>query len=156
VILKDGDVVFLEARAAELFYTAGLLPAGEYVLPREYDLDVVEAVSRVHGSLLNGAFAGNNLSGLLVQQGIGNPSPSSLTVIRRTPGGGQVPIKVDLNLAMRDARERIPVRPGDVLVLQETPGEALARYFTQVFTFNYATRAISSENTNAAAAFAVP
>jgi hypothetical protein len=156
VILEDGDVVFLEARAAELFYTAGLLPAGEYVLPRDYDLDVVEAVSRVHGSLLNGAFAGNNLSGLLVQQGIGNPSPSSLTVLRRTPGGGQVPIKVDLNLAMRDARERIPVRPGDVLVLQETPGEALARYFTQVFTFNYATRAISSENTNAAAAFAVP
>ncbi len=156
VILEDGDVVFMEARAVELFYTGGILPAGEYVLPRDYDLDVVEAVSRIQGSLLNGAFAGNNLSGLLIQPGMGNPSPSLLTVLRRTPGGGQVPIKVDLNLAFRDARERIPVRPGDVLILQETPGEALVRYFTQVFSFNYATRTISSQNTAATAALVVP
>jgi hypothetical protein len=156
VILEDGDVVFLEARAAELFYTGGLLPSGEHILPRDYDLDVVEAIGLVQGSMLNGAFGGNNLSGLLIQPGIGNPSPSLLTVIRRTPGGGQVPIRVDLNTAMRDARERIPVRPGDVLILQETPGEAVARYFTQVFSFSYATRLISSDNTTAAAAVVVP
>jgi hypothetical protein len=156
VILEDGDVVFLEARATELFYTGGLLPAGEHIIPRDYDLDVVEAVTRVQGSLLNGAFAGNNLSGVLVQPGLGNPSPSLLTVLRRTPGGGQVPIRVDLNTAMRDTRERIPVRPGDVLILQETPGESVARYLSQVFSFSYATRVISSENTAATAALAVP
>jgi len=34
LVLNTGDVVFLEARETELFYTGGLLPAGEYVLPR--------------------------------------------------------------------------------------------------------------------------
>src|SRR5207248_1926436 len=39
VVLHDGDIVFIESRETELFYTAGLLPVGEYVLPRDYDLD---------------------------------------------------------------------------------------------------------------------
>jgi len=141
ILLQDGDVVFLEARASELFYTGGLLPAGQYELPRDYDLDVVEAVANVKGSMLNGAFGGNNLSGLLIQTRMGNPSPSLLTVLRRTPGGGHVPIRVDLNRAMRDPRERIRVQAGDVLILQETPGEALARYFTQSFNFFSITKA---------------
>ncbi len=87
---------------------------------------------------------------------MGNPSPSLLTVLRRTPGGGQVPIRVDLNTAVRDSRERIPVRPGDVLILQETPEEAIVRYFTQVFSFSYVTRTINSQNTTATAAAVVP
>ena len=50
---------------------------------------------------------------------------------------GQVTIAVDLNRALRDPRERILVRPGDVLILQEQPGEALARYTTQtLINFN--------------------
>jgi hypothetical protein len=131
IILEEGDVVFLEARAVELFYTGGLLPAGEHILPRDIDLDVVEAVTQVKGSFLSGAFGGSNLSGLLVQPRIGNPSPSLLTVVRRTPNGGQVPIRVDLNHALRDPRERIRVQAGDLLILQETPGEAMARYISQ-------------------------
>jgi protein involved in polysaccharide export with SLBB domain len=152
VVLDDGDVVFVEARPAELFYTGGLLPTGEFVIPRDYDLDVVEAIAQVGGTLISGGGA----IGLGAQPGLGNPSPSLLTVLRRTPGGGQVPIRVDLNRAVVDARERIPVRPGDVLILQETPGEAIARYFTQVFSFSYATRLINSENTTATAAVVAP
>src|SRR5205814_2825890 len=114
VILQTGDVVFLEARDYELFYTGGLLPPGEFVLPRDYDLDVVEAVTRVRGSLINGAFGGSNLSGTLIATGIGNPSPTMLTVLRRLPGGRQLPIRVDLGRALRDSRERILVQPGDV------------------------------------------
>jgi protein involved in polysaccharide export with SLBB domain len=147
VILDNGDVVFLEARDVDLFYTGGLLPAGEYALPRDHDLDVVEAVTLVKGTLINGAFGGNNLNGLLIQPGMGNPSPSLLTVLRRMPGGGQVPIRVDLNRALRDPRERIKVQAGDVLILQETPGEAVARYFTQ---------AIKSGSTNGTANLTVP
>ena len=135
VVLHAGDVVFLEARNRDLFYTGGLLPRGEFQIPRDYDLDVLEAVSRVQGTLVNGAFGGNNLNGLLIQPGIGNPSPSALTVLRRTPNGGQIPISVDLNRALRDPRERILIQPGDVLILQETTGEAIARYFTNVFNF---------------------
>ena len=63
-------------------------------------------------------------------------------MIRRTPGGGQVPISVDLNLALRDPRERILVQPGDILILQETKGEALARYLSDVFNFSIVTRII--------------
>jgi protein involved in polysaccharide export with SLBB domain len=133
VVLGTGDVVFLEARDPDLFYTGGLLPAGEHILPRDHDLDVVQAVSEVQGSLINGAFAVSNLSGALIEQGIGNPSPSLLTVLRKLPDGGQVPIRVDLNKALVDARERILVQPGDVLILQETPGEAVGRYMTRTF-----------------------
>jgi len=136
VVLQTGDVVFLEARDEELFYTGGLLPPGAYVLPRDIDLDVVEAVSRVHGPLFNGAFGGSNLAGNLIAPGLGDPSPSLLVVVRRTPGGGQVPIVVDLRDALRHPEERILVRAGDVLILQEKPSEAVARYVTQTF-FNF-------------------
>jgi hypothetical protein len=59
-----------------------------------------------------------------------------LVVLRRTPGGGQVPIVVDLRDALRHPEERLLVRAGDVLMLQEKPSEALARYVTQTF-FNF-------------------
>ena len=133
VVLRTGDVVFLEARDDEWYYTGGLLPSGKHFMPRDHDLDVVEAVAEVRGPLFNGDFAVNNLAGELVKPGIGNPSSSFLVVIRRTSCGGQVPIRVDLRRALRDPRERILVQAGDVLILQETPGEAFARYFTQTF-----------------------
>lgn len=149
VVLQTGDVVFVEARDLELFYTGGLLPSGEFILPRDHDLDVLEAVARVQGPLVSGAFAGSNqfASGPVVPRGIGGPSPSLLVVLRRTPGGGQVPIRVDLNRALRDPRERIPVKPGDVLILQETPGEALARYFSHNFNFTLISRVIQTNRT---------
>jgi protein involved in polysaccharide export with SLBB domain len=136
VVLQTGDVVFLEARDCEIFYTGGLLPPGSHIIPRDIDLDVVEAIARVGGPLINGAFGGSNLSGALINPGIGNPSPTHLVVVRKTPGGGQVPILVDLRKALRDPRERIRVVAGDLLILQEKPQEALARYFTQTF-FNF-------------------
>lgn len=151
-ILHEGDVVLLEARVEDLFYTAGLLPAGERVLPRDYDLDVVEAVVQASGTLVNGAFGGNNFNGLLIQKGIGNPNPSALTVIRRAPGGGQIPISVDLNRALVDPRERILVQPGDVLILQETKNEAIARYFNGLFNFNVFVQAFQRGSANGAAA----
>ncbi|MCI0464485.1 MAG: polysaccharide biosynthesis/export family protein [Gemmataceae bacterium] len=136
VILQTGDVIFLEARDRGLFYTAGLLPSGEHILPRDRDLDVIQAIASVRGPLLNGAFVTNNLAGNVLQPGIGNPSPSLLTVVRQVPGGGQVPIRVDLNLALLDPRERLLVKAGDVLILQEEPQEALARYLSNSF-FNF-------------------
>jgi protein involved in polysaccharide export with SLBB domain len=136
VVLQTGDVVFIEARDQEVFYTAGLLPPGSYILPRDYDLDVLRAIAQVRGPLLNGAFGGSNLSGALLADGIGSPSPAMLVVLRRTPSGGQVPITVDLQKALQDPRERLTVQPGDLLVLQERPEDALARYFSQTF-FNF-------------------
>jgi hypothetical protein len=136
ILLQEGDVVMLENRSRDFFYTGGLLPSGQRVLPRDYDLDVLEAVAQVNGTLVNGAFGGNNFNGLLIQRGIGNPNPSALTVIRRTPEGAQIPIRVDLNRALTDPRERIVIQPDDVLILQETRGEAFARYLNDIFNFN--------------------
>jgi hypothetical protein len=133
VVLQTGDVVLVEARDNDFYYTAGLLPSGEHVLPRDYPLDVLRAVVQARGPLFNGAIATNNLSGNLIAPGIGNPSPSLLVVLRQMPNGAQLPILVDINRAILDPRERILVQAGDVLILQEEPGEALTRYFTQTF-----------------------
>ena len=97
---------------------------------------MLEAIALVRGPLFNGAFGGSNLSGTLIQAGMGDPSPSLLGVLRRTPDGRHVLISVDLRKAVRDSQERLLVRAGDLLILQETPGEALARYVNQTF-FNF-------------------
>lgn len=146
IVLRTGDVVFIEARDIELWYSGGLLPPGEHVLPRDYDLDVVEAVAQITGILVRGEIATNSLNGTLVSPGIGPPSPSQLVVLRRLPQGGQIPILVDLNRALQDPRERILVQPQDVLILQETPGEALTRYFISGFTYNIMARFINTSN----------
>ena len=137
VILHSGDIVFIEARDTEVFYTGGLLPTRQFPLPRNYDLDVVDAIAFVSGPIVNGGQNYNNLSGSLIQPGIGFPSPSLVTVLRRTAGGGQIPIRVDLNKALRDRRERLLIQPGDVVILQQTVGEAIAQYFTDVLHLDF-------------------
>jgi hypothetical protein len=136
VVLQTGDIVYLHPREQEIFYTGGLLPPGEQVLPRPYDLDVVTAVLRVKGPLINGGLATSNLSGTLIAAGIGNPSPDLVVVLRQVPGYGRIPIRVSLRKAIRDPRENLIVKGGDVLLLQESPGDAITRYVTQTF-FNF-------------------
>ena len=137
VVLHDGDIVFIEARDTEVFYTGGLLPTRQWALPRDYDLDVLQAVAFVNGPLVNGAFNTNNLAGNVLQAGLGFPSPSLVTILRRTPGGGQIPIRVTLDRALRDPRERVLIQPGDVIILQETVAEAVTRYVTNVFKVDF-------------------
>jgi len=137
IVLHTGDIVFIEGREAEYFYTGGLLPSGQFTVPRDYDLDVLQAIALVGGPLVSGGLNPINLSGTLVGSGIGFPSPSQVSIIRKTPGGRQVVIRVDLNRALRDPRERLLIQPRDLIVLQETPSEAFARYFTQVFKFSF-------------------
>ncbi|OAI38566.1 hypothetical protein AYO40_06570 [Planctomycetaceae bacterium SCGC AG-212-D15] len=137
VILNDGDIVFIGARDAEVFYTGGLLFAGQYPMPRDYDLNIVEAIALVRGSLVNGGVNNINFSGQLLQQGVGFPNPSQVTIIRQTPENGQLTIHVDLNRALRDPRERILVQARDMIILQQTVGEALTGYLTgSVLKFN--------------------
>jgi hypothetical protein len=139
VILQSGDIIFIQARDTELFYTMGLIGSGQFVLPRDYDLDVVEAIAFARGPLINGAVNQNNFTGTTINSGIGTASPSLVSVIRRVPGtirGQQVVIRVDLNRALRDPRERLLIQPGDIIVLQETVGESIVRYFTNQLHLN--------------------
>ena len=46
IILRDGDIVYVDSRETEVYYTGGLLGGGEFPLPRDYDLDVLTAVAR--------------------------------------------------------------------------------------------------------------
>ncbi len=133
IVLHDGDVVVIESRETDVFYTSGIMGSFVLPLPRDHDLDVLQAIAFVRGPLLNGSFTQTAFTPSAVNAGIGNPSPSLCSVLRQLPDRQQVTIRVDLNKAFRDPRERILIQSGDILVLQETPGEALARYFTQNF-----------------------
>jgi len=156
VVLQSGDIVFIEAREADVFYTAGLLPSGEYVLPRDTDLDVVEAILRIGGPINSGGISTANFTGTLLNPGIGFPSPSLVSIIRQTPDCGQVTIRVDLYRALRDRRERILIQPKDVIVLQERPEEALARYFSQMFKLSVVYNFLNSSRAQGASALTVP
>lgn len=139
VILHDGDILYIASRDADVFYTGGLLGSRQVQLPRDYDIDILQAIALVNGPLFNGAFSGNNLSGGSVQGGIGVPNPSRLTVIRKTADNNELRILVDLNRAARNKKERILVQSGDYLILQLSPGEALVNYVQSKIniTYNY-------------------
>lgn len=156
VILNDGDIVMVQARHPQFYYTGGLLPSQEIPLPNDYDLSVVDAVLKSRGPVLNGALNSSNISGAVIQSGLGNPSPSLLSVLRQTPNGGQVNIRVDLNRAMRDPRENILVQGGDILILQETQDEAITRYLTQTFRFNIFGRFINRQDAQASVNAVLP
>ena len=156
VILRTGDILFIEARDTEVFYTGGLLQSGQHALPRDYSIDVVEALALVNGSLINGALNVNNLAGNVLEPGIGFPSPSLVTILRRTPGGGQIPIRISLNRALRDPRERVLIQPGDVLILQETLAESLTRYFTEVYHLSLVNPFSNSKNLIGTNSLSVP
>ena len=137
VTLGDGDILVVEVKEAEQYYTGGLMINREIPLPLDFDLTVVEAIARGGGPMINGGFGGANLNGSIINTGIGNPNPSLVTVLRQSPDGRQIPIRVDLNEALRDPRENIIVKNDDVLILQETTGESFSRYLSSIFNLNF-------------------
>ena len=148
IILKEGDIVFIEARDTEVYYTSGLIGGGQYPLPRDYDLNVIQAIAQVRGPLLNGGFSQNAFVANSVGTGVGTPSPSLCTVLRQLPNGKQIPIKVDLNRAFIDPRERILIQPGDIVVMQERPEEAVGRYLSQTIRISSTFDVIRSPSLN--------
>jgi hypothetical protein len=145
IILEDGDIVYIESRDAEVFYTGGLLPGGEFKIPRDYDLDVVAAMALTGGGISSpqqrGGGGGGGMGGM--GQLFGGVPPGMLYVLRKTPCNGQITIEIDLAKANVDPRERILVQPGDILILRFKPSEeilnfGLGTFFT--FGIQYALR----------------
>ena len=131
IILGEGDIVFIESRETEIFYTGGLLGGGQYTLPRDYDLDVLGAISiassRQQGGSSGQGF-GNRIGGIAaINQDI-SVGASDVVVLRQMPDGSQIPIKVDLTKALRDPQERILIQPGDYIILQYKPLEAVGAF----------------------------
>jgi protein involved in polysaccharide export with SLBB domain len=156
VILQDGDIVLIQAREQDVFYTAGILPPGEFELPRDVDLDIVQAITRITGPMVSGGLGTVNFQGQTTTSGLGNPSPSLVSIVRQTPGGGQVTIRVDLNLALRDPRERILIQPRDIIILQERPEESITRYISGQIQFTFFQQIINTAWTTATGTFHGP
>ncbi|MCE9533227.1 MAG: polysaccharide biosynthesis/export family protein [Planctomycetes bacterium] len=146
ILLDNGDIVALESRDAEVFYTAGLIGSAQYPLPRDYDLDIVQAIAQVRGTLLQGGFGQAQFVANVLSPGLGGPSPSLVSVLRKTASGKQLTIRIDLNKAFKDPRERILVQPGDIIVMQEKPGESVARYLYQTFRYTFVGRILQGND----------
>lgn len=139
IILQTGDIVLIKARDREKFYTGGAVPGGEHLLPRDYDLDVLGAIAMAGGPLGNSGIGlgsgGSNAFG--GNRGYFGLSPSRAIVVRKLDGGGQVPIRVNLNKALADPTERILIQPEDLIVVRYTLFEELYNTILNLFQFNF-------------------
>ncbi len=129
ILLEEGDVVYIESRDAEVFYTGGLLSGGEWLIPRDYDLDVMGAMAMAGTGLGNRSNAG---AGFGVNS-VGGVPPGVLYILRKTPCNGQITIEVDLAKAALDPRERPLVMPGDTLILRYKPCEEVLNFSLGTF-----------------------
>ncbi|WP_233148296.1 polysaccharide biosynthesis/export family protein [Rhodopirellula sp. MGV] len=137
--LEDGDIVMVESRETEMFYTGGLLGGGQYLIPRDYDLDVLGALA-IAGQGLASQSAGGGM-----RSGLGGPSPSLLFIIRKMPCGRTFNIMVDLQQAMNDSTQNILVQPGDTLILRYKAHEELTNFSIGTF-FTYGIRQLFQNN----------
>jgi hypothetical protein len=132
ILLEDGDVVYIESREAEVFYTGGQLPGGEFLIPRDYDLDVLGAMAMAGAGV--GSQTGRGGGGGQFGAGaFGGVAPGMLYILRKTPCNGQITIEVDLARATQDPRERPLVQPGDTLILRHKPIEEVVNFAIPTF-----------------------
>lgn len=136
IILKTGDIVVIEARDADYYYTGGLLGGGQYLLPRDYDLDVLGAIA-IAGGPVGGQNTGRS-SLFNSNQGLGALIPPSEAIVLRNLGNcGQIPLRVNLKKALLDPRERVLIQPGDMVIVRYTPLEFLGNVFLSTVQFNF-------------------
>ena len=128
ITLYDGDIVFIESRETEVFYTGGLLGGGQYTLPRDYDITLTQAISIAQGRATTGA-SSKAIGGVSALNSDVTISPSHVVVLRTLPDGRRFPIEADLYKALRRQQEDIIVQPGDMIILQYTRAEAVAAFF---------------------------
>jgi len=135
ITLQDGDIVYIESRETEVFYTGGLLPGGEFPLPRDYDLDVIGAMALVGQGVYGNTRMGNQGVGQL-GAAVATLPPGRLYILRQTDCNGQIAIEIDLTEAINDPRSRPLVKAGDTLILQFKPEEELLNFgLGTFFTF---------------------
>ena len=132
VLIVEGDIVLIESRENEFFYTGGLLPGGQWPIPRDYDLDALGAMAIAGGGVYTQLASAS--TGL-----IGNTQvvpPGRLYILRRTPCNGQMAIEVDLAASINNPSQRPIIQPGDTLILQFKPCEEAINFGVGTF-FTY-------------------
>ena len=128
ITLYDGDVVYIEGREQDVFYTGGLLPGGRFPLPRDYQIDVLEAIALAGGSAAG--TAGQNTG-----RGLDGVVPATQVTVLRKCGCEQVAIDVDLRYALADPSERVIVQSGDLIVLEYRRRELAANSLFSILQF---------------------
>ena len=131
VTLEDGDVVFIKGRRQDVFYTGGLLEGGRFPLPRDYDIDVLEAIAMTGGSVSSSAGSGNGGA----FSGLGSILPATQVTVLRKCGCEQVAIDVDLRYALAEPCERVIIQPGDLIILEYRKNELATNTIVSIFQF---------------------
>ncbi len=134
IVLNDGDVVFIESRM-EFYLTGGLIEGGQHLLPRDEDIDVLEAM----------AMAGNNAYGP-VGRAVGNNfrggpgaliPPTRVVIVRKLKSGEQIKIAVDVRAALNDPNERVLIQDRDVIILEYRTHEIVGNVLLNILRFDY-------------------
>ena len=144
ILLSDGDIVIIRSRDKETFFTAGMLGGGEYLLPRDKDLDVIGAIAMAGGPLGNSGTGisaiGQGGGGIGGGRGGGRGGycqPSQVLIIRELPCGNQITMKVDLNKALQNPGQRVLIQPNDVVMLRYTIGEEVGNVLLSLLQVNF-------------------
>ena len=137
VILSTGDIIFVQTRETEVYYTGGLLPPGQHPLPRDYDVDIIEAMAMAGGSVSGGAASNQDAFRQNGGATVGAIFPPTRAIILRNINGEHIPIAVDLKRAMLDSSERVRIIPGDFITLEYTPLALAGNLGLSIFRFNY-------------------
>ena len=107
---------------------ASAIGSKQWPLPRDYDLNVLQALAISSAPIVNGGFTQTAFVAQSFSSGLGTPSPALCSILRIMANGQQLNIRVDLDRALRDPRENIRILAGDFIILQERPGDAVLRY----------------------------
>jgi len=137
IILNTGDILFIESREAEVFYTGGLIRGGQFPIPRDYDLDVLGAIAMAGGSIASAAGSTGTRGAFGSSSGVGAIFPPTRVIVVRTVNGKQTSIRVNLKRALVDPQERILIEPNDFILLEYTPFELVMNLILSQVQFNY-------------------
>jgi protein involved in polysaccharide export with SLBB domain len=135
IILHTGDICFVQSRESEVFYTGGLLHGGQFPIPRDYDLDVLGAISIAGGSIT--ASAGGNINASGYHSGVGSIFPPTQVIVIRTLKGKMETIKLSLKTAVTDPHQRILVQPNDLIMLEYTTFELVMNTMLNNVNLNF-------------------
>ena len=120
--LNNGDVVAITAKPTEVFYVGGLLGGGEFVIPRDRPLSVMDAIAQAGGI----PQAQRGVGAIPLQQ------PRVLTLLRRN-GGRQFSQQFDLSGGFSQQASQTRVRSGDYLILDYSPRQNVQNIGIGVF-----------------------
>jgi protein involved in polysaccharide export with SLBB domain len=135
VVLGNGDVVFLPRRDGDTFMTGGMLPAGRFPLPRDRDLEILEAIAISTGA--NFGPAGGSRSPNFKGGGGGLIPPTDVVIVRRISETEQYKICVDLKKCLDDPTQRVRIAPGDLIVLKFKGKELAGNLALNLFNLNF-------------------